>query len=206
MTLIIMFEKAPVIIGDLMVSSKSDSHPIKIVKKDGTRAYSAFPMQKIISIHPGVHIACSGSVGDTEKIIGFARGLHWPTIPPGGFNPAEVETHIRPLVDKMLKFYKDEKLGIPGPNRQVPPQLIFYTNGYLSSAGGARLHTPVGPAHVIGTGVEDFQRHLQGPFNHLKTWAFPGQECITFALSFFVQYLTQRASSRIDADGVWKCF
>ena len=195
MTLIIMFESAPVIIGDLMVSSKADTHPIKIVKKDGALTYSAFPMQKIVSIQPGVYMACSGSVGDTKKIIGFASGLHWPTIPPGGFNPAEAATQIRPLVEKIAKYYEDEGLG-PGPSRQFPLQMIFYSNGYLFSAGAARLRTPVGAAHVIGSGVEDFQRHLQGPFNHLNKWAFPGQDCMVFALSFFVQYLTQRTSLR----------
>jgi hypothetical protein len=196
MTLILMFEKAPVIVGDLMVSTEDDTRPIKVFNKDGTTAYSHYPMQKIISVHPGVHIACAGNVGDIRKIINFALGLRWPRIPSRGFTPAEVEKRLRPFLDKIGRYYDSRKLGVVGPGRKYPLQLIFFSNGLRFSVYADRLNTPAGPVHVIGSGVNDFKRYLQGPFNYNNKWAFPEQQCISLTLSFFAQVLTQRAYIR----------
>jgi len=201
MTLVIMFEKAPVVVGDLMASNVDpelfDKYPISVRNKDRTPLYGAYPVQKIVKIRVGVHIACAGGIPDAKKIIKFARDLHWPSIPTGGLGRAEVDATMRPLINEIHKYYDDEGLA--------PLQLIFSTNGYLCSIGADRLPTPVGPAQVIGSGINDFRKFPQQTHfgkslmmgshgGHSPQWSFPEQACISFALSFFATYLSRQAA------------
>jgi hypothetical protein len=91
MTLVILFEEAAVMVGDLMASSydreQFDEARIKVRKKDRTPFYSAYPLQKIIRIQDRFHIAWSGSLLDAEKIINYARDLPWPPMPFSGLFP-----------------------------------------------------------------------------------------------------------------------
>src|SRR5271157_4477768 len=108
-------------------------------KKDGTPRYVAFPMQKIIRIQDGVHIACAGCIPDAKKIIEFARTLRWPN----PTTPTAPKVIRRPLISKMRRYREDNV-----PNLEY----IIVGNGFQFGIG-ARMPTPVGPVQVIGSGV-----------------------------------------------------
>jgi hypothetical protein len=188
MTLVIMFENAPIMVSDVLLSNREpkffDKLPLRVFEQDGTPRYSGRLVQKIIRIQDGLHIACAGTRSDAKKIIDFARSLHWPSVPTGELGRAEIE----PLIDKIKKYYEDEEL--------TPLQLIIFANG--SCRFGIKVNkvqTPVGPTLVIGEGTDDFRKFAQRPFNlnrdHL---VFPGQECVVFALYFFARHLLAERS------------
>jgi hypothetical protein len=191
MTLVILFEKAPVVVGDLMVSNDNpelfERYPIRVFRKqDRKPRYGAFPMQKIIKIQERFHIAYAGRQTDARKIIAFVRKLRWPPTPVGGFSRAEVDATILPLINAIRTNY--DLLRCP------TLQLIISLDGFHCGINGWVVDTPVGRAWVIGSGLEDFQNFAQqGRFSH-GHWDFPGQDCLTFALSFFAKHLAEQAA------------
>ena len=92
--------------------------------------------------------ACAGRLGDAKKIIEFARGLHWPTIPAGGFGRVEVDTSICPLVDEIHKYYGDDELARHCKLLRLQ-----------ASSTTARYRNPF----AVGTKVMSATQNLSGP-------------------------------------------
>lgn len=202
MTLVILFQKAAVMVGDLMASNDDpqffDDHPIQVRKKeDGTPRYGAFPMQKIVRIQERFHIAYAAEhIRDARKMHEFVRTLHWPRTPrTGGFSPSKVQKTILPLINKMDKYY--------GKMKCPKLQIIISMDGFQTAMNASRLSTPVGPALVIGSGINDFQQFLQTQFGHSPKWSFPGQDCISFAASFFAKTLAEQAGGVTSLRNRW---
>jgi hypothetical protein len=200
MTLVILFEKAAVMVGDLMASTTNpevfDKAPIKVRNKEGAPLYSARPVQKIIRIQDRFHIAYSGSMLDAEKINNYAHDLPWPLIPTGGFGRTAIDATIRPLITE-IRNYRDQ---------EVPRlDLIISMDGFQCCMMRERpVPTPVGPAWVIGHGIDDFRRFVRQRtgFGHGR-WAFPEQACLTFGLSFFATHLFEQSAGGASLRNRW---